>query len=135
MDSKVITYFGVEAWDNLLKSSPPWFKTPQSFQHLIHLKNSDYMQIVREETENIKIDYYRKNGLTDQSFCGFSTVGGSFTLLGDGNHRFLDCLHIISEGSRNFENDIKRVSFDVIYLVNFPDVLRPDSIWKSNWKM
>jgi hypothetical protein len=90
------------------------------------------MQIVGEETGNGKIEYYRKNGLLEPYFCAFSNQDGSYTLLGDGNHRFLDCLYLVHHESQDFRNYIKNSSLEIIYLESFRDVLRPDNIW-SDW--
>lgn len=131
-DSKVESFSGKKAWDKIYDCIPPWFKTPQTFKQLIDAKNSDYLQIVREETENGKIEYYRQNGLQEPFFCAFANKDGSFMLLGDGNHRFLDCIHLIDKKIKNLDNDIEKASIDIIYLSNFIDVLRTDLIWKKN---
>lgn len=131
--SNIDTFLGEEAWDVLYDCIPPWFKHPQTFRDLVTTKNSDYLQIVKEETENNKIGYYRTNGLLEPYFPVFSNLDRSFMILGDGNHRFLDCLYLIHSEAHNFKEDIKRASVDVIYLPNFVDILRPDLIWKENW--
>lgn len=134
LNSRAKTLSGQEAWELIYDCMPPWFKYPKTFRDLVSTKNLDYLQIVKEETENNKIDYYRENGLLEPFFCAFSNHDRSFTILGDGNHRYLDCLHLISSGTRDFKDDIKRTRLDIIYLSNFVDVLRPDLIWKENWK-
>lgn len=131
-DSKVIILAGNEAWAKIYSFTPPWFKTPQTFQPLVDTKNLDYMDIVKAETNNGKIDYYRQNGLQEPFFCAFSNLNGSFTLLGDGNHRFLDCLHLIHEESRNFDKYIQNTQLDIVYLDNFDEVMKTNEIW-SNW--
>ncbi|OGK30110.1 hypothetical protein A3I56_00410 [Candidatus Roizmanbacteria bacterium RIFCSPLOWO2_02_FULL_43_10] len=133
LDSKVGVLSGIKAWERLYHCVPPWFETPQTFRNLVDTKNSDYQQIVREETEQGKIEYYHTKGLQEPFFCVFASQDGSFNLLGDGNHRFLDCIHLIHYQNHNFDEDIKRTSVDIIYLTNFVDVLRPDVIWKTNW--
>lgn len=133
-NSKVETLVGKNAWELVLKNSPPWFKTPQTFQDLEKTKNLDYQQIIKEETENGKIEYYQTNGLHEPHFCIFANGDGSFMLLGDGNHRFLDCIHLMSLGKRNFEKDIEKTLTDIIYLSNFNEVLLPNLIWKESWK-
>lgn len=132
LDSKVEELTGKEAWDKLYSFTPPWFKTPKTFQYLVDSRDSDYKQIVKEETDNGKIEYYRKNGLTEPHFCAFANKDGSFVLLGDGNHRFLDCLHLIHEENINLEADIERCTLEIIYLDNFNDVLEPVNIWGIN---
>lgn len=134
LDSKVKTLSGKKAWENIIHCTPPWFKIPQTFEELVNTKNSDYLQIVQEETQNGKIDYYRSQGLQEPIFCIFANQDGSFMLLGDGNHRFLDCMHLIHAQSCNFDEDIKNTSVDIIYLSNFNDILKPEVIWKTNWK-
>lgn len=134
MDSKVETFSGEEAWEKVLKSTPPWFKIPQTFKELKDYQNSDYNQIVKEETENGKIEYYRTNGLREPNFCIFANTNGSFMLLGDGNHRFLDCLYLMIAEKKNFDSAITNTTLDIIYLSNFDEAMRPDLIWKENWK-
>lgn len=133
LDSQVKTLSGQEAWNLLYACTPPWFKKPQTFRELVTTKNADYLQIVREETDNGKIEYYRKNGLIDTSFCAFGNQAGSFVLLGDGNHRFLDCAYLIDEERYNFTPQIEKTSVDIIYLKNFDQVIEPIKIWPT-WK-
>ncbi len=128
-NANVQTFYAEEAWEKLYSCTPPWFKVPQTFKQLTKTKNDDYMQIVREETDNGKISYYRKNGLQEPFFCAFANSSGSFILLGDGNHRLLDSLHLIHNEGQNFNKDIKRSVIDIIYLENFADVLLPENIW------
>ena len=120
-----------EAWKKIYTFTPPWFKTPQTFQQLVDTKNADYSQIVKEETDNGKLEYYRKIGLTDTSFCAFSNQDGSFVLLGDGNHRFLDCAYLINVERRSFASEIEKTSLDIIYLNNFDQVIEPARIWPT----
>ena len=132
-DSLVKQLFGKEAWEQLYKFCPPWFTEPKTFKDLINSKDSDCLQIVKEETDNGKLEYYRKNGLTDTSFCAFANSSGSFVLLGDGNHRFLDCAYLIEVEKRSFAREIEKTSVDIIYLNNFDQVIGPIKIW-STWK-
>ena len=134
LDSKVEAFSGEEAWEKVLKSTPPWFKIPQTFQDLKDSQNSDYQQIAQEEIDNGKIEYYRTNGLQDPYFCAFAKGDGTFLLLGDGNHRLLDCLYLMKAEKRNFDSAIAKTTVDIIYLSNFDEVMRPDLIWKENWK-
>lgn len=132
MDSKVESFSGRKAWEKIYRCTPPWFKTAQTFKELVNTKNTDYLQIIREETENGKIDYYRQNGLQEPFFCAFANDQGSFVLLGDGNHRFLDSIYLIYEENQNFDESLEKTVLDIVYLANFDDVLRPDIIWE-NW--
>lgn len=131
-DSGVDNLSGKEAWERIYDSTPPWFKSHKTFRQLVKSKNADYLQIVKEETENGKIEYYRKNGLREPHFCAFTKKGKIFTLLGDGNHRFLDCLHLIHDKNKNFDIDIRNATLDIINLQNFDEVLLPKNIW-PNW--
>lgn len=133
-ESRVESFSGKEAWEKIYNCTPPWFKIPQTFKELVKTRNTDYLQIVREETENGKIEYYSQNGLREPFFCVFADLNRSFLLLGDGNHRFLDCIYLMHDKNRSFDEDIKKTSVDIIFLSNFVDVLRPDVIWKTNWK-
>lgn len=132
-DALVKQLFGKEAWDRLYGFTPPWFKKPKTFRNLISSRDSDCLQIVKEETNNGKLEYYRKSGLTDTSFCAFADNDSSFVLLGDGNHRFLDCAYLIDEKKRNFAQEIKETNVDIIYLNNFDQVIEPTNIWPT-WK-
>lgn len=132
-NSRVERLIGKEAWEKIYSFTPPWFKSPKTFSGLLDSKDSDCLQIVKEETDNGKLEYYRKNGLTDTSFCAFSKYDGSFVLLGDGNHRFLDCAYIIDVEKRNFAPDMEKASVDIIYLNNFDQVIEPMKIWPT-WK-
>lgn len=132
IDSKVENLSGDEAWETIYNCAPPWFKTPKTFKVLVNSRDADFNKIVKEETDNGKIEYYRLNGLPEPFFCAFANTDGSFKLLGDGNHRFLDCLYLIHEEKKDFNNDIKNTVLDVIYLQNFEQVLLPDKIWKRN---
>lgn len=131
-DTKVNSFSGKEAWEKVYNCTTPWFKKPRTFIELFDSKDMDYHQIVKEETENGKIDYYRQNGLREPFFCAFANQNGPFMLLGDGNHRFFDCVYLLREGFRDFEEDSKRATLDIIYLKNFDEVMRPDTIW-GNW--
>jgi len=131
-DSKVEQLLGKEAWDRTYGFTPPWFKKPKTFQQLTESRDSDYQQIVNEETVNGKIDYYKTNGLKEPYFCAFGNKDGSFVLLGDGNHRFLDCLHLIHEQGVNLDSDIGKMTLDIIYLDNFEDILAIKNIWRDD---
>lgn len=130
LESRVENLSGKEAWDKLYYCSPPWFKTPKTFKELIESRDSDFNQIIKEETANTKVEYYRQNGLHEPFFCSFANANGSFNLLGDGNHRFLDCLYLIHEEKKDFNDDIQNAVLDIIYLKNFDQVLLTDNIWR-----
>ena len=132
-DSVVKQLFGKEAWKQIYKFTPPWFLKPKTFRDLINSKDSDCLQIVKEETDNGKIEYYKKNGLTDTLLCAFGNYNGSFVLLGDGNHRFLDCAYLINTEKHNFTLKIEKTNIDIIYLNNFDQVIEPIKIW-ATWK-
>jgi|SRR3989344_2191343 len=131
-NSRVETLSGKDAWKKIYSCTPPWFKIPQTFKELVGTKNADYLQIVQEETNNGKIEYYRQNGLQEPFFCAFANQDGSFLLLGDGNHRFLDSIYLLHDENRDFDEATQKATLDIIYLINFDDVLRPDNIW-ANW--
>ena len=129
LNSIVETFSGREAWEKVLASTPPWFKTPQTFRELRDSQNPDYNQIIKEETENGKIAYYRTKGLREPNFCIFSNIDGAFMLLGDGNHRFLDCIYLMDAENKNFDSAVTNTKLDMIYLANFDEVIKPDLIW------
>ena len=133
VDSKVVCLSSKEAWEKIYNCTPPWFKTPQTFKELVISKNTDYLQIVQEETANHKIEYYRNNGLHEPYFCAFAKKDDSFAMLGDGNHRFFDCISLMDIG-KDFSNDIERAKLEIIYLKNFEEVLEPEEkIWGQNY--
>lgn len=131
LDSRVENLSDDEAWKKIYTCTPPWFKVPKTFKELVESRDADFNQIVKDETDNGKIEYYRQNGLSEPFFCAFATADGSFKLLGDGNHRFLDCLYLIHEEKKDFNSDIQNTALDVIYLQNFNQVLLPDNIWRN----
>lgn len=131
LDSRVDCLSGKNAWEGMYTFTPPWFKTPQTFQQLVDTKNPDYKDIVTAERNNGKIEWYRKHGLPEPYFCAFTNENGSFTILGDGNHRFLDCLYLIHEEGKDLSNDITNTTLDIMYLTNFRDVILPHIIWPN----
>jgi hypothetical protein len=133
-DSKVEQLSGLDAWERMHKFTPSWFKKPKTFQQLIDSKDSDYQQIVKEETDNGKIEYYKVKGLKEPHFCAFANKDGTFVLLGDGNHRFLDCLHLIHEHKISLDSDSVNTTLDIIYLENFDEVMLPTNTWPNYGK-
>lgn len=129
-DSEVKQLSGEEAWEKIYEFTPPWFKKPTTFKDLFKSKNSDYQQIVKEETDNGKINYYKTKGLTDTSFCAFSNPEESLVILGDGNHRLFDCVYLIEKGY-NFLPEIEKVTIDLLLLRNFDQVLQINIIWQN----
>jgi len=130
-NSTVENLNGETAWKKIYTTTPPWFKVPQTFQQLVNTKNEDYLQIVDEETKNGKLKYYRQKGILEPFFCAFSNQDGSFLLLGDGNHRFLDCIYLIHDEDKIFECYIKNTTVDIICLPNFDEVILPSQIWPT----
>jgi hypothetical protein len=130
-DSKVEQLSGKDAWNKIYSFIPSWFKTPKTFRQLVENKDSDYQQIVKEETENGKLEYYRSGGIKEPFFPAFSNEDGSFILLGDGNHRFFDCAHLISAENLDLDSDTSLTNLDIIYLKNFDEVMKVAQIWDS----
>lgn len=129
--SSVKQLLGKEAWEQIYVFTPPWFKVPKTFRNLIDSKDTDCLQIVEEETDSGKLEHFRTNGLTESSFCAFSNHNFSFVLLGDGNHRFIDCAYLIDVEKRDFTKDLGKISLDIIYLDNFDQVIEPTKIWPT----
>ena len=131
LESNVEQLRGKDAWLKIYNFTPSWFKTPKTFKQLVESKDSDYQQIINEETANGKLDYYRNGGIKEPFFPAFANEDGSFVLLGDGNHRFFDCAHLISTEKIDLESDISKTTLEIIYLNNFNDVMKVSDIWKS----
>lgn len=129
--SKVEQLSDKSAWNKIYGFIPSWFKNPKTFKQLTDSGDSDYQQIIKEETDNGKLEYYRSRGIKEPFFPAFSNEDGSFVLLGDGNHRFLDCAHLISTESLDLESDLSLTTLDIIYLKNFDEVMKPGEIWDS----
>ena len=121
---------GTEAWSKIYNFYTPWFKEPKTFSYLFENKDSDYLQIIGEEKDNGKIEYYKNVGLLEPNFCAFGNTEGTFILLGDGNHRFIDCNHLIFEGA-SFEKYIINTTLDILYLSDFEEVIVPGNIWPT----
>lgn len=132
--SKVIQYSGRDAWNKIFDFTTPWFKNPKTFKYIINNNDPDYRGIVLEEIINGKIQRMATQGLPDPQFCAFADSVERITILGDGNHRFLNCNFLISLG-RNFDSDINNTELDVIRLDNFNEVIEPQKIWKENYNL
>ena len=133
LDSRIEQLVGQNAWDRLYDFTPPWFQEPKTFHRLISTSDPDYLAIVQEETNNGKLELYRNDGLRNPFFCAFANHDGSFGILGDGNHRFVDCTYLIDQQARDFASDLSRCTLDVIYVANFDRVLSPVNIWPSRF--
>ncbi|GEM_PF-2680017 len=129
LDSHVEQLNGKAAWNKIQTFVPPWFSEPKTFQKLSKKEGLDYHQILTEETENGKIEYYRKNGLKESNFCAFANKNETFVLLGDGNHRFFDCLYLAQKEKLDLESYFEKATLDIIYLKDFDSILEPINIW------
>lgn len=133
IDSKVESISGKEAWEKIYDCTPPWFETPKTFKQLMDGDNTNYRSEILKEIVNGKIQRFATQGLNDPLFCAFANQNGSFILLGDGNHRFLDCSFLMSLG-RDFSKDSCKTKLDIIYLQNFEKVLEPEEkVWGQNY--
>lgn len=132
-NSRVHQFYGNDAWNRIYDTTPPWFETPKTFRQLIDNKDTNYRSEILKEIINGKIRRFATQGLEDSIFCAFANQDGSFILLGDGNHRFLDCSFLVNLG-KDFSNDIDKTKLDIIYLENFEEVLEPEErIWGKNY--
>lgn len=133
-NSRVTQFYGTDAWNRLYHTIPPWYESPKKFRQLIYENDSNYRGEILMEIANGKMQRFATQGLDDPKFCAFANQDGSFILLGDGNHRFLDCSFLMNLG-KDFSNDILNAELDVIYLENFENVLEPEEkIWGKNYK-
>ncbi len=133
VDSKVESFSGKEAWEKIYNCTPPWFETPKTFRQLIDGNGTNYRSEILKEIINGKIQRFAIQGLEDPIFCAFANQDGSFILLGDGNHRFLDCSFLMNLG-KDFSNDIGKTELDIIYLEKFEEVLKPEEkIWGRSY--
>lgn len=126
--SRVVELQSEEAWRQIYKFTPPWFKSPKTFGELIDKAGQDYKAIVLEEILNGKIARMTDRGLEDPNFCAFAGTSSELVILGDGNHRFLNCNFLMWLG-KDFDSDIQNTKLDVIHLDNFEEVIKPQTIW------
>lgn len=132
-ESIVRQFQGNDAWEKIYETTPPWYKAPKTFKELINDNDINYRKEIINEIINGKIQRFAIQGLGDPMFCAFANHDGSFILLGDGNHRFLDCSFLKNLG-KDFSDDISKTSLDIIYLENFEEVLEPEErIWGRNY--
>ena len=73
--------------------------------------------------------------MQDPKFCAFvynsqdkaDSIGFS-GILGDGSHRFLMCNYLERKGKKDFSEDIKKCTLDIVYLENLCGVIKGDGI-------
>lgn len=124
LNSKVIQLLGRGAWNKIYQFSPPWdFGTNirKPLRHWIDTKCPNYLQLIVDETNNGKMQFYQNNGLTYFDFCVFANTSDK-GVLGDGNHRFLICDYLKSKG-KDFSKDIERCRLEILYLENLEEVI------------
>lgn len=129
-DSNVSQFTGLEAWNKIYSFTPPWFQAPKTFQQLIDDFDSNYKSEIVKEIANGKMQRFASQGLADPHFCAFTDPSESIIILGDGNHRFLNCSYLMNLG-KDLSNDIARTELDIIYLSNFEEIMRTTNIWNS----
>lgn len=127
-NSVVTQYSGRDAWDKIYNFTPPWFDQPKTFKQLIDDFDANYKGEILAEIANGKMQRYASQGLADPHFCAFTNPSESMIILGDGNHRFLDCSYLITL-RKNLNSDIDRSELDLIHLENFEDILGVANIW------
>ncbi len=121
-DSRVVQFFGEEAWNKIYDFSPPWdHKTNQrrSLRHWIEAQSPNYWGVIKKEG----ITYHcSQDGLEYPFFCAFADAAGLKGILADGNHRFLICDYLMRQGEV-FSRDIERCTLDVVCLSNLTEVI------------
>lgn len=125
LDSKVLQFSGKDAWGEMEKFyAPVWGNFKRTIlREWLNSNRPDYQKFIKEEQE--KINFYRENGLTYYNFPAFADATGELGVLGDGNHRFIDCNYLIMEG-KDFQEDIKKVRLDILCVNDLRLILSPN---------
>jgi|SRR3990167_8933535 len=121
--SKLVQFSGREAWQRMLEYAPPWHNdgTVKPFKQWIGSRA--YVEEIEREKQAGKLGYYEKNGLEHPFFCVFATEDGLKGVVGDGNHRFLNCKFLEGQG-KDFSQDIARCTLDILCLPNLSKVIQ-----------
>lgn len=123
-DSMVTQFTGQDAWEKMKDFyAPVWgnFKRTKLGEWLDY-KRDDYQAFIEEE--RVKINFYRASGLPlgYREFCGIADKSGKIGILADGNHRFIDCNYLISQGV-DLNSDIEECRLDVLCVKDLSSVL------------
>lgn len=125
-DAKVRQFTGQDGWKYMgCLWTPIWgnFKRTK-LSDWLDTKRKDYQLFIDEE--KIKIGFYRNHGLPTaeyREFCGFMDIKGNTGILGDGNHRFIDCNYLTLVEKKDLSQHINNIRLDIIYLDNLQEVL------------
>lgn len=124
MDAKVFQYSGEEAWKKIEEYAPPWHHeggVVKSFS--IWIGSEKYLAEIEREKQTGKLNIYDEHGLEYPFFCVFATADGSKGIVGDGNHRFINCRYLIDQG-KDIKEDINRCTLDVLCLENLSEIIQ-----------
>ncbi|HKC04653.1 MAG TPA: hypothetical protein VKC54_02170 [Patescibacteria group bacterium] len=123
LDSKVITFEGEDAWKKIMDYAPPWHNegVVKPFSQWVGSKG--FNDEIESERKHGKLKYYEENGLEYPFFCVFATEDGSKGIIGDGNHRFVNCKYLVDQG-KDLGSDISRCTLEVLCLKNLPEVIQ-----------
>lgn len=121
--SRVVQLLGQEAWQRMLEYAPPWHNAGVVKPFKQWIGSEAYMEEIERERQAGKLEYYENNGLEYPFFCVFATGDGLRGVVGDGNHRFLNCEFLEGQG-KDFSQDIARCTLDVLYLPNLSEVIQ-----------
>ena len=123
LDSNVVTFMGADAWKKIMDYAPPWHNdgVVKPFSQWIGSKG--FSDEVESEKKAGKLDYYNKHGLEYPFFCVFATKDGSKGIIGDGNHRFVNCKYLQDHG-KDLSMDIARCRLEVICLDNLSEIIQ-----------
>ena len=99
----------------------------ETFKNLIG--SQGYLMEIEKEKTNERYKRYESHGLEYPNFCVFANSDGTKGIVGDGNHRFIDCRYLMDQG-KDLSRDIDRCTLDVICLTNLSEVIQ-DSVYPN----
>ena len=127
--SNVIRVTGQDAWQNILEFAPPWHLNGVVKPFKEWLETKEFLEEVERERITGKLGHYEEKGLEFPHFCVFANENGLKGIVGDGNHRFLNCKFLESQG-KDFKQDIARCTLDILCLNNLSEVIQ-DTVFPS----
>ncbi len=122
-NSKVIQFLGKEAWEKILDYAPPWHIDGVVKPFKQWIGDSAYLEEIEREKQAGKLHHYERNGLEYPYFCIFALEDCSKGVVGDGNHRFLNCRYLESEG-KDLSKDISRCTVDILCVNNLSEIIQ-----------
>ncbi len=118
-------------WDKIPNYAPPWHYEGGEIRPFSHWVGSkSYLEEIERERKAGKLSYYDEHGLEYPFFCVFANADGSKGIVGDANHRFINCRYLIDYQSKDLKNDIARCTLDILCLENLKEVIQ-DTVYPN----